>query len=116
MIKAEGSSMASKNSFSSSSSLASPFPESLDPEDQRVKLDERVQNTCSTPYYRAIAVSSFRPRPHENNFFIKTQKSFAFGPTVQTDPAFSLPEKHTYLKPCPRVDKKIKGPIKHGPM
>ena len=27
--------------------------------------------------------------------------SCAFGPTVQTDPAFSLPEKHTFLKPVP---------------
>ena len=29
-----------------------------------------------------------RPCPHGNYFFVKTQTSYAFGPSVQTDPGF----------------------------
>ena len=31
---------------------------------------------------------------HGNYLFVKTQKSYAFGPTVQTDPPFSVPKTH----------------------
>ena len=35
---------------------------------------------------------ALRPRPHGNDFWVKTHKSCAFGPTVQTDPVFSVAE------------------------